>query len=294
MGYSGRYHAASLAAVFIGLAIGILIGIGLSADVVSTASQELEQSLRSERDAAQDQAADLQTDLDRERQFSEQAYPALVAGKLARKRVAVIELGDVPDDGVSDTADEAIEAVRAAGGSLASVSSINLPADIPALVEDVGSRRFAAARRDPEVLGRLGERIGSKLVVGGALIASVKTDLFAAFNGSLEGVSYVVVLLNPPSGLSPREIADAGSFEDGLLTGIESAADGAVGAERTTTDPTTLGSLADLGIPTVDHVDLNAGKVALVFALTGAQGDFGTKDGATGFLPELLQTPTSP
>jgi len=29
MGYSGRYHAASLAAVFIALAIGILIGVGL-------------------------------------------------------------------------------------------------------------------------------------------------------------------------------------------------------------------------------------------------------------------------
>ena len=48
MGYSGRYHAASLAAVFVALAIGILIGVGLADDVVSGASQELEDSLRND------------------------------------------------------------------------------------------------------------------------------------------------------------------------------------------------------------------------------------------------------
>ena len=34
MGYSARYHAASLAAVFLALAIGILIGVGLGDNVV--------------------------------------------------------------------------------------------------------------------------------------------------------------------------------------------------------------------------------------------------------------------
>ena len=47
MGYSGRYHAASLAAVFLALAIGILIGVGLGDDVVSSAAEDLEASLRS-------------------------------------------------------------------------------------------------------------------------------------------------------------------------------------------------------------------------------------------------------
>ncbi len=36
MGYSARYHAASLAAVFLALAIGILIGVGLGDNVVRT------------------------------------------------------------------------------------------------------------------------------------------------------------------------------------------------------------------------------------------------------------------
>ena len=64
MGYSGRYHAASLAAVFVALAIGILIGIGLADDVVSSASEELEDSLRSDLDEAEARVDDLEAELD--------------------------------------------------------------------------------------------------------------------------------------------------------------------------------------------------------------------------------------
>ena len=49
MGYSGRYHAASLAAVFLALAIGILIGVGLGHNVVSGTTKNLEQSLEAQR-----------------------------------------------------------------------------------------------------------------------------------------------------------------------------------------------------------------------------------------------------
>ena len=52
MGYSSRYHAASLAAVFAALAIGILIGAGFGQDVVSNTSDSLKKSLEGDlRDA---------------------------------------------------------------------------------------------------------------------------------------------------------------------------------------------------------------------------------------------------
>ena len=63
MGYSGRYHAASLAAVFVALAIGILIGVGLADDVVSGASEELEDSLRGDLDEANAETDDLRSQL---------------------------------------------------------------------------------------------------------------------------------------------------------------------------------------------------------------------------------------
>lgn len=290
MGYSGRYHAASLAAVFVALAIGILIGVGLADDVVSSASEELENSLRGERDAALDQVGDLEADVDRESQFSRGAYPALVADRLARQDVAVIEIGTVPDASVDDTATASVAAVEDAGGDVASVSAIELPADFEALADSAGGR-FSLPRLGPAALQLLGRAIGGAMIGGGALIDRVKPELFSSFNGDLDDVSRVVVIRNPTDGGDARQRADADAFEEGLLAGLRRRSAAVAGVERTTTDPTTLAALADAGIPTIDHIDLPAGKVSLVYVLDGAEGDFGVKDGASSYLPELLPPP---
>lgn len=287
MGYSGRYHAASLAAVFIALAIGILIGIGLADDVVSTASQELEQSLRDERDQAEAEAADLRAELDAEQDFSDAAYPALVDDMLARQSFAVVELGDVPDDAVDTTAGDATDAAQQAGGELSSVSSIELPLDVAALADAAGGR-FKGVRRNPVQLERMGRAIGLQLAGGGELIDSVKQELFTRFNGSLDGVSRLILIRNPPDDLGEQQQAIYEALEGGLIKGARAGAAGSVGVERTSTDPTTLGAFSDRGVATVDNVEVPAGKVSVVYALDGVKGDFGTKDGASSLLPELL------
>ena len=141
MGYSGRYHAASLAAVFIALAIGILIGIGLADDVVSSATEELRSSLRSDLNAAEDHADELQSQLDRNRRFSDQVLPAVIADRLAGRRVALIEFGDVSDDLAAD----ARAAVVGAGGDLSSIARIAEPPDLDALIEHLPPR-FASIK----------------------------------------------------------------------------------------------------------------------------------------------------
>ncbi len=293
MGYSGRYHAASLAAVFIALAIGILIGIGLADDVVSTASQELEQSLRDERDQAEAEADDLRAQLDEEEQFSDDAYPALVDRKLAKRKFAVIELGDVPDDEVDDTADEAIDAAEQAGGELASVSSIELPLDVAALIDDVGGRA-EGLRNDPGDLERLGRLVGSGLAGGGELIDRSKESLFTRFNGSLEGVSLLILIRNPATDLGDKQQERYDALEAGLIQGAREGAAGVVGVESSSTDPTTLDVFSEQDVATVDNVDTPAGKVSLVYALDGAEGDFGGKDAADSMLPDLQPNDPSP
>ena len=78
MGYSSRYHAASLAAVFLALAIGILIGVGLGGKVYKRARNDLEQSLKSDLAGSRTRADDLQGQLNQERDTLAQVYPALV------------------------------------------------------------------------------------------------------------------------------------------------------------------------------------------------------------------------
>lgn len=286
MGYSGRYHAASLAAVFVALAIGILIGIGLADDVVSGASQELEDSLRSDLDDANAKIDDLTAQLKLERDFTGAAAPALVAGRLQREEVALVELGEVD----SDTTDPATQGVQAAGGRLSSVAVLAMPPDVPALAEAAGGR-FGKARPGPARGTSLGQAIGSQLVGGGPLVERVREQLFTRFNGSLEDVGLVVLVGQEPAEPAAELSGEGRAFETAFLRALDAKARGTVAVERTSTDPTTLARFAAAGIPTVDDVEETAGQVAMVFALLGAEGDFGVKEGATSLLPDLLAPP---
>lgn len=289
MGYSGRYHAASLAAVFIALAVGILIGIGLADDVVSSASEELQASLRSDLSAAQDRADGLQAELDQGRRFSDQVLPALVADRLNGQRVALIEFGAVSDDVAVDARD----AVNAAGGDLSSIAQIAQPPDSAALAGALPPR-FASIRRGPDALSALGREIGAEIVGGGPLVVALKPELFASFTGTLRGVDRVIVARAPGADLDPVQKAATSTFEDALLQGMVETATAGVGVELTTTDPTTLQPFIDAGMATVDHLDLPAGEVSLVYALNGLDGNYGVKDDARSYLPAFDRGATAP
>jgi hypothetical protein len=283
MGYSGRYHTASLVAVFIALAIGILIGVGLAGDVVSGASQELEQSLRSDLDEANEESDRLATELEREREFGSRAYPALVAGRMAGIELALIGLGSLP----RETAADVEAAIEPAGARLAAIAVVEMPPDAEELAASAG-RRYSGAARGGQPLSRLGEDLGAELAGGGALVERVRDVLFARFSGELAEVEGLILVGSPPGDLDEDQQALSDALRDGLLSGIAGNGAEVAGAERTDTDPATLAPISDAGIATVDHVDLVAGKVSLVLSLLGAGGDFGVKEGAEGFLPELL------
>jgi hypothetical protein len=282
MGYSGRYHAASLAAVFIALAVGILIGIGLADDVVSSASEELEASLRSDLEAAEGRAGDLEDTLEESEKFGQQILPETLAGRLAGRRVALVGLGEA--DGELVTA--ARDAVEAADGELSAVAEIALPPDTEALVDDL-PRRFARIRRDPDPAAAIGRAVGAELPGGGPVIEALAPDLFTRFSGDLRGVDAVVVTRSPPDDLDPGAREETAALEGALLSAVERAAPDSAGAELTTADPTTLEPMIEARMPTVDHLDLPAGQVSLVYVLTGVDGNYGVKEEARGYLPDF-------
>jgi hypothetical protein len=284
MGYSGRYHAASLAAVFIALAIGILIGIGLAGDVVSTASEELENSLRSDLDEAESRVDALEGDLNRAQEYSDRTYPALVADRLPGSSVAVIGLGGLPPETV-----EAIEeAVDPAGARVSALGVVDVPPDTDALA-DAAPSRFGGVRRGGAGLEELARAAGAGLIGGSELVDQLRGALFSRFSGSLAEVDRVVFVATIPEDLEAEQEAAADRLVGGLIDGARRSSAGVAGAERTDDDPTTLGAFGGAGIPTVDHVDLPAGRASLVFALLGAGGDYGTKEEADSYLPELIE-----
>jgi hypothetical protein len=284
-GYSARYHAASLAAVFLALAIGILIGVGFGDDLVSGTTEGLEQSLKSDVEDARQRADELAGELDRERELGDAVYPVLVGGDLRGERVALIALGGLPDELGQDV--EA--ALEPTGARLAEVAVVREPPDVGALAGELEGSRYSRLRKDPDALGELSRLVGRQLVLGGNLIRRVRGQLLSRFSGGAAQVDDVVLVRDAPEELDQRDADATESLEDGLLEGVRSTGLPAVAVERTDTQESSVELFDSRDISTVDSLDLISGRLAMVLVLLGAEGDFGVKDTADELLPDLLR-----
>src|SRR3954451_24719739 len=123
MGYSARYHAASLTAVFLALAIGILIGAEFGGDTLTNTRRDLEHSLVGNLQDARSRADDLSAELNRSDEFGERVYPTLTRNRLDEKRLAIAALGDLPSDITADVED----ALGPTGARLVGVGVVREP-----------------------------------------------------------------------------------------------------------------------------------------------------------------------
>ena len=272
-----RYHALSLVAVFLALAIGIVLGVTIGDSLLSEAERGVRNSLRSDVVEAREEAGDAQQARDARDRFIERVAPALVDDRLTARRVALISWGAMPEsveDGVR-------EAVRAAGGRIDSVSKFADP--LGDLAEVVGEDQFAGLA-EADALGAFGERLARALAEGGELTAELRGLDGNGYRGRYLGADAVAFFHAPPDPTGDeRDEEDADKrreLEEGLLEGLSGGSGPVVGVEAAATDPTQVPFYKSKDLTSVDSVDTPGGQVALVFALEGADGNFGFKRGA--------------
>ncbi len=108
-------------------------------------------------------------------------------------------------------------------------------------------------------------------------------------SGEGEGaIDRVILVRTAPGELEADQAAQLEAFETGIVEGVRRSGLDAVAVERSDVDDSTIPFFQGHDVATVDDVDSNAGRVAMIFALLGASGDFGIKDTADALLPELL------
>ncbi|HET8975787.1 MAG TPA: copper transporter [Solirubrobacterales bacterium] len=285
MGYSARYHAASLAAVFLALAVGILIGAGLGDNVLSDTEENLRESLQNDIEEARGDADEMAEQLDRERAFASRAYPALVSETLRNRAIGVVALGELPPEVAANVED----ALDPTGAELAEVVVVRQPPDAAALADELG-QPFAQADEDNGQLEELGARIGGQLVRGrGKQLDAVRDVVFARASGEGGPLDGVVIVRG-----SKEPDDDEGrtkAFNAGLIEGLADTEVATVAVERSDVAESAIPFFAPFDVATVDSVDLTSGRAALVFTLLGAEGSFGIKGTANALLPELLERP---
>ena len=282
-----RYHALSLVSVFLALVLGLLLGVAIGdRGLVSSAERDVRASLRGDVRKAQAESENLRAQLDEQNKFLQEAYPLMVGSRLIGERVGVVTLGDVSDQEIGNVRD----ALEATGGRLTSVVSIRTPLDLPSISTAAAGTAFQNLQVEPKLVKRFGERVGVGYVSGGGrLLGKVHRELLASSSGALGGVDSVVVIREPRTFQKPQQnVLD--DFEDGLMTGLSNNNGTVVGVETTDTKPSQVGWYRDHDLASVDDVDQLPGRAALVFALAGADGAFGTKSTADGLLPKAANS----
>ncbi|HEX5929577.1 MAG TPA: copper transporter [Solirubrobacterales bacterium] len=284
MGYSARYHATSLIAVFLALAIGILVGAEFGGDALDDTRRDLEGSLVNNLQDARSRGDELNAQLGQANEFADRVYPALTRDQLDGRRIAVVALGGL----TSDDTDAIEEALAPTGGRLVGVGVVREPVDLSGLAADLAKTRFADLREDPDSLTALGVGLGRQIVVGGTLPEVVRDHLFSRASGNFGALDGVIVVRNQPQDMGPVQRATAGTLESGLMSGITATRVPAVGVESSTVEPSSVSFFQSSDLASVDNVEQTAGQLALVFALLGAEGSFGVKGSADRLLPDLL------
>jgi hypothetical protein len=284
MGYSARYHATSLIAVFIALAVGILIGAEFGGDALTNTRRDLEHSLVGNLQDARSRADELNADLNRSEEFAERVYPALTRERLEGRRYAILALGGLP----SPVTEEVEETLAPTGGRLVGVGVVREPVDVNGLAEDLAQTRFSNLRDDSDQLTELGTGLGRQLVIGGSLPRVVRGHLFSRASGNFGGLDGVIVVRDQPEEMGTVQREKTNQLEAALMSGVTATRRPAVGVETSSDDSSSISFFQSNGLASVDDVDLTAGKLATVFALLGADGSFGVKGSADQLLPDLL------
>ncbi len=280
-----RYHALTIASVFLALMIGLLLGIAIGdAGLVSSAGNDVRSSLRKDVREARAESARLRIELRRQRQVEEDLYPLVVENRLPGVRVGLIALGALPNEIVRDVR----LSLRDTGGRVAGIGVVREPVpadDIPSLPRPgpaPGTETDAV--KAAEAYGRLA---GRALMRGGRAARQVVRRVFESSSGAIDGgLDAVVLYRDPPDeGENTAEKKVTEAFENGLVSGLTANAEPVVGVEVTTTSPSQIPWYSDRKLPSVDNIDQLPGRAALVLALAGASGAYGVKDTAEDLLP---------
>jgi hypothetical protein len=280
-----RYHALSIAAVFLALGIGIVLGVTIGDSLVSEADQNIRESLRGDVVDARRDLREAEAGVRRRDQIIDAMLPVLARNRLRGERVALVAWGSLPESVEASVRD----AVEAGGGRLDSVSDVADRLELRELEGALGAR-FRGLARDVDVLRAAGERIGLSIVRGGPLARRLRRELPELFRGGYAGAE-AVAFYHSPDADERRESGDEAErrkeLERALISGLRDEGVPVVGVEETGTEPSQVRFYEDRDLSSVDSVDTVGGRLALVLTLAGARGKFGFKETADEPIPEL-------
>ncbi len=296
MGPGFKYHVVTIAAIFFALAIGLVVG---SLFASPSLADRQKRAIASLQNTLNKDNADLRQDLGRYREFASETMPLLLRGRLANAPVAIIQTGDY-----ADALPNLRAALEMAGARVLSVTTIDRAFARPdeLLNPDLTTLHNADARFPVNREG-LADRLAGILARGDSpvdsLMAALEHENFLRADAGgdfLTPARYVVVLAGRRSEVSNRPAY----VDQPLVVALQKQGLTVVACEPQNAVASDIAAYhaLNLDLTTVNNIDTDIGRCALVFALNLAPGgdknDYGVKPTASQLLPPLTDTPNKP
>jgi hypothetical protein len=283
-----RYHVASLAAVFVALLIGILVGVAMSGKVDDAEKRSLQSDvnrLEAQLDAASERRANGTREQKAFQVFVRNAYPALIADRLADKRIAIVFVGPV-DPAVRRDIQQAIEDA----GSIAPlrIRAFKVPVD-PRRIDGELDGDLAEYKTE---FDNLGGKLARELVDGGdtpawdALTPFIVEEKSGSFGRPADGVVIARTVR--------AQQGDTSELLKGFYSTLADIDVPTIGVEPSGVSQSAVGVWSSAGLSTVDDIETPAGRLALALLLSGSPiGNYGLKETADdGIVPPVEAQPS--
>ena len=279
--YNLRYHIASLVGVFLALAIGLVLG-GLVVGQGTLESQQasLVEGLRKEFATLRTENQMLSTQNDVLSEYSKMMTDSWVAGRLNGRSTVLLT-----NAGRSDGLKASTEAIRAAGGTVVTVTlgedGLDLASsEIQSIVASATGEPAGSAEKTAAVLQAEWTSTGDVRPLSDALVEAGILDIEGLSSGT--AASGIVDLAAPDAEPDEAALAIARSFADEGLP--------AVGGQTLLRDTGVAVASASAGMSALDTLGTDIGAYTLVALLSGATpGYYGQGEAATAAYPQLPQ-----
>jgi hypothetical protein len=287
-----KVYIFSLVGIFLALSIGIVVGITLISDdslieeqkIIIDRLEEDFRALREESRENQREIAVFKTTNDSYEQFVETIMPELVRNRLDGKNVAIINTNYYAS---TDSLEYNLEL---AGANVVSLTKINVNFDFNN--ENINSMLLdkleTESLKESEFISKTVELIAQGVLYGfnpERLNLLQKLDLVQYAGSGGENLDNVVIL----GGKHVRNDSLVKSVDLALINyflekGIKVAA-----TEPGNVPYSSMNLYQTKDIATIDNIETAIGQVALIFALEGMPGHYGTKSTAKKVLPDLSE-----
>jgi hypothetical protein len=291
LGPGFKYHVVTVASLFFALTIGLVVGSLLLSPQVVRSQSRLLSSLNArvghdmkERDQ----------ELERYQRCLAAAAPQAVIGRLTGKHVAILIVGDYP---------EAVAGLRemleAAGAQITGTLTIDREFARP---DDLLVPKLEALRNDDARMPRDRQELAAQVATAvghgdnttNPILPALERAEFVKLDGDIgfqTGASAVVLVAGSRSEGSNR----ISEVDQPLVAACRKLGMSVVMCEPEQALVSDVAGYRALNIDvgTVDNIDSDIGRFALVFVLCGAKDDYGVKPTAKDLIPPTANSPTN-